>query len=93
MACLANYYSATYWSSYNFLGSAWLIPVVMLGYLLVIILDGVLVWHTNKTIAKQTANHPNDSVDRLHSVDPNDEVDRSQNRAVKSFPSDAGDSS
>lgn len=93
MASLSNYYSATYWSSYNFLGSAWLIPVVMLGYLLVIVLDGVLVWHTNKTIAKQTDNHPNDSVGRLHSVDQNDEVDRSQDRPVKSSPSEAGDSS
>jgi hypothetical protein len=27
----------------------------MLGYLAVIILDNVLVWHTNKTIARQTS--------------------------------------
>ena len=55
MATLANFYSATYWSSYNFLGSAWLIPIVVLGYFIVIVLDNLLVWHTNKTVAKLTS--------------------------------------
>lgn len=53
---MAQYYSATEWSSYYFYDSAWLIPVVMLGYFVVIILDNLLVWHTNKTIATQTSN-------------------------------------
>ena len=60
---LAQYYSATAYSSGNFLyGSAWLIPVVMLGYSVVIILDNLLVWHTNKTIATQTSNTRNSIV-------------------------------
>ena len=33
MPCLAYYYSVTKWSSYNFLVSAMMLPVVMLGYL------------------------------------------------------------
>ena len=52
---MAQYYSATEWSSYYFYDSAWLIPVVMLGYFVVIVLDNLLVWHTNKTIAAQTS--------------------------------------
>ena len=61
MASLANYFGSTT-SSYNFFGSAWLIPVVMLGYFVVIVLDNLLVWHTNKTIARQTSNNRNDSI-------------------------------
>ena len=60
-AALANFYPASTYSSYNFFGSAWLIPVVMLGYSVVIILDNLLVWHTNKTISSQTSNARNDS--------------------------------
>ena len=52
---MAHYYSATYWSSYDFYSTAWLIPVVVLGYFVVIVLDNLLVWHTNKTIAAQTS--------------------------------------
>ncbi len=55
MTCLADYYTATDSSSYSFLGSAWLIPIVMIGYFLVIVADNLLVWHTNTTIAKMTS--------------------------------------
>ena len=54
MASLANYYSPTYWSSYRFFSSAWPILVVVLGYFVVIVLDNLLVWHGNKTLAKVT---------------------------------------
>ena len=51
LTSLANYY-AVGWSGYDFLSSAWPILVVVLGYLVVIVLDNLLVWHGNKTIAK-----------------------------------------
>lgn len=37
-------------SSKSFLLSPWLIPVVTLGYLLVIVIDSILIWYTNKQI-------------------------------------------
>jgi hypothetical protein len=55
MTSLANYYPATENSAYYFFGSAWLIPVVMLGYFVVIVADNLLVWHSNKTIAARTS--------------------------------------
>lgn len=35
--------------------SSWLIPVVTLSYFVVIVMDSLLVWHTNKTIGRQTS--------------------------------------
>ena len=54
MTCLVDYYSVG-WASYYFTGSAWLIPVVTIGYFVVIIADNLLVWHSNKTISQMTA--------------------------------------
>ena len=39
----------------NFDYSSWIIPVVTLSYFVVIALDSLLVWHSNKTIARQTS--------------------------------------
>jgi hypothetical protein len=50
-------------STANFLFSAWLVPVVTLGYFIVIILDNVLVWHTNETIARQTSNNMSNRIE------------------------------
>jgi hypothetical protein len=42
-------------SSSLFDDSAWMIPVVTLAYFVVIVMDSLLVWHSNKTIGRQTS--------------------------------------
>ena len=55
--------------------SSWLIPVVTLSYFVVIVMDSLLVWHTNKTIGRQTSTNRHEvyskvdgSVQQKHSV-------------------------
>lgn len=55
MASLAQYLPSVETASANFFDSAWPIPIVMLGYFIVIVLDNILVWHGNKTFAKMTS--------------------------------------
>jgi len=55
LACIPVWYFTN--AADNFLFSAWHIPIVMLVYFIVIVLDNLLVWHSNKTIAKQTSNN------------------------------------
>lgn len=37
--------------------SSWIIPTVTLSYFVVIVMDSLLVWHSNKTIARQTSSN------------------------------------
>lgn len=41
----------------NFDFSSWIIPTVTLSYFVVIVMDSLLVWHSNKTIARQTSSN------------------------------------
>ena len=59
LGCLENWVDYTT-SSANFVYSPWPLLTVMFGYLVVIVLDNLLVWHTNKTIARMTSNHKHD---------------------------------
>ena len=56
LGCLENWvdYNTT---SANFVYSPWPLITMMLGYFIVIVLDNLLVWHTNKTIATMTSSH------------------------------------
>lgn len=46
-----SYYTGTYW---NLMSSPMVIPLVVIVYLLVIIVDNILIWHANKTLAKHS---------------------------------------
>lgn len=70
MTTLGYLHPTTETSIEYLLTSAWLIPIAMLGYLLVIVLDNLLIWRTNKTISNQTANKRGASIG--HGGGPND---------------------
>lgn len=61
LAALSVYYGP-YNSSTDFLRSPWLIPVVMLGFFVVIVLDNFLVWHGNRTVSHLTSTARGNSV-------------------------------
>lgn len=56
-----------------YLESAWVMPTIMFSFFFVIVLDNLLVWHSNKTLAKLNSSDNDDSNNNNNSDDAGDE--------------------
>ena len=79
MTTVGIYYSP-YTSNYYFITSAWLIPVVVIGYFVVIVADNLLVWHSNKTISRKTNSNRNHSL--MHNFESGERGDVGETQPV-----------